>query len=246
MKNDASNSASRNLFTRRYRVSAPLGALFAVTLLVGSTSLASADVVLKGTVGPRTIDGNVVIARGTSCVLNGTIIKGNVRILNGAKLRTFGAQIEGNIQAAGAKLVDLSQVTTIGGDVQGKGTRSILVRGNTRVEGNVQLTEGSAPRNVDALLVQNAIVGGDVQAEKSSGRLQALAVSIDGNLQFVENRKGPYSIKENTVKGDLQFFKNQGSGMIIGNRVGGNLQSKENRPRPIVRKNVVEGSLEVE
>ena len=233
-------------FSRYLLASKPLGAVLAASLLLGSASLALADVTLRGTVGPRTIDDDVVIARGTTCVLNGTIIKGNVRVQSGAKLTALGARIIGNVQAFDSNLVSLKQGTRVNGDVQGEGTRSILVLGNTRVGGNVQLTEGSAPTNVDALLVQNAVVSGDVQAEKSSGRLRSLGNAVDGNIQFVENRRGPYAIKNNNVRGDLQFFKNQGSGKIIGNRVGGNLQSKENSPRPVVRRNVVEGSLEVE
>jgi hypothetical protein len=97
-----------------------------------------------------------------------------------------------------------------------------------------------------ALLVQNTTVEGDVQAEKSTGRLRALGNKIGGNLQFVENKRGPYAIHNNRIDGDLQFFKNSGTSTIIKNRVGGNLQSKENAPRPKVRKNIVEGDLEIE
>jgi hypothetical protein len=167
-------------------------------------------------------------------------------VRRGAKLQVLGGRITGNVQASYSKLVDLTQATSVGGDVQGKRTVSMVVRGNTRVGGNVQLVEGSAANNVDALLVQNSIVTGNVQAEKSSGRFQVLGNTINGSLQFVENRRGSYSLLDNTVKADLQFFKNKGSGKIIGNQVGGNLQSKENTPRPVVRTNVVEGSTEVE
>jgi hypothetical protein len=132
------------------------------------------------------------------------------------------------------------------GDVQGKGTRSILVRNGTWVDGNVQLTEGSASSRLDALLVRNATVIGDVQAEKSRGRLRALGNRIGGNLQFVENRRGPYAIRNNQVREDLQFFKNYGTGAITENQVGGNLQSKENSPSPVVKRNTVEGDLELE
>jgi hypothetical protein len=99
---------------------------------------------------------------------------------------------------------------------------------------------------VDALLVRNATVIGDVQAEKSRGRLRALGSRIGGNLQFVENRHGPYAIRNNQVREDLQFFKNYGTGAITENQVGGNLQSKENSPRPVVRTNTVGGNLELE
>ena len=204
------------------------------------TSAAPADTVLKGNIGARTIDDDVTISANTSCVFNGTIIKGNVRVLRGARLYSNGARIDGNVQADGAFLVDLRKNTRVDGDVQGKGTRTIRVGGRTAVEGNVQLTEGSAGRRADALLVKNASVDGDVQAEKSSGRIRILGNRVGGNIQVVDQ------IRRNRTEGDLQFFKNRGKGKIIANTVGGNLQSKENSPRPVVKRNMVEGDLEVE
>ncbi|MES2475229.1 MAG: hypothetical protein V4640_05575 [Verrucomicrobiota bacterium] len=218
----------------------------AASLFALSAVPALADVTLKGSVGARVIDDDVVIARNTRCVMEGTLIKGNIRVLSGAKLIGKRIRVDGNVQAFDAFLVDLRQGTRVEGDVQGEGTRSIRVVGGTRVSGNVQLTEGSAPAGVDALLVSGATVEGDVQAEKSSGRLRSRNSTVDGNLQFVENRRGPYLIRNNSIDGDLQFFKNQGSGTITDNTVKGNLQSKENRPAPVVTGNRVEGDLELE
>jgi hypothetical protein len=69
---------------------------------------------------------------------------------------------------------------------------------------------------------------------------------VGGNLQFVENKTGPYEIKNNTIKGDLQFFKNKGSGVITENNVEGNLQSKENDPPPTISDNIVKGDIDIE
>jgi hypothetical protein len=231
---------------RAHYLTTPLRSTLAGVLLLGTAALASADVRLKGTVGSRTINDNVIIARNTTCVLNGTTIRGNIIVRAGAKLYANGARVTGNVQADNSFLVDLRQSTRVGGDVQGKATRSILVRGGTWVGGNVQLTEGSAGGGVDALLVRDATVVGDVQAEKSGGRLRAIDNRIFGNLQFVENRRGNFVIRDNAVREDLQFFKNLGFGKITGNLVGGNLQSKGNSPRPEVRRNTVEGDLELE
>ena len=224
----------------------PLRCAFVSAILLATTAIAPADVALRGTVGPRTIDDNVVIPRNTTVVLNRTVIKGNIRVLAGARLHAFGITVNGNVQATGATLVDLKAASVIDGDVQGERTRMILVRNRTRVGGNVQLTEGRGVGNSDVLLVQGAVIGGDLQAEKSTGRLRAILNSIGGNLQFVENARGPYVIAGNQVEGDLQFFKNSGNGSITSNTVRGNLQSKENNPRPLVRDNLVEGDLEVE
>ncbi len=220
-------------------------------LWLGTCLAAQADVILRGTVGARTIEDNVVIPAYATCTLNGTVIKGNLRVLAGARLFASGARVEGDVQAFDSFVVDLRQGTSVGGNVQGEGgTRSIVVRGGTQVTGSVQLKAGFAPTAVDALLIQQAVVGGDVQAEQTNGRLRVLSSQIGGALQWVENRRGPYAILSSQIGGDLQFFKNLGTGAvmgsIVGNRVGGNLQSKENSPRIVVRNNAVEGSLEVQ
>jgi len=151
-------------------------ALVAITLV--SANAALADVPLTGTVGPITIDDTVEIRRNTSATLNGTIIKGNVLVRSGATLISNGAKIDGNVQAFDAYLVDLRQQTAVDGDVQGEGTRSLIVRGGTFVGGNVQLTEASAPGNENTLWVEASRVDGDLQAEKSPGRLRALGNQI--------------------------------------------------------------------
>jgi hypothetical protein len=209
-------------------------------------SAAMADVRLTGTVGARTIDDNVIIPQNSACTLNGTIIKGNVWVASGARLVANGARIIGNVQSYGGRLIHLREQTYVNGDVQGERTYSVIVNSGTGVGGNVQIKEATAPTDVDALLVYTSSVDGDVQAEKSYGRLRVIQSTVRGNLQFVENRSGPYVIRDNRIGEDLQFFKNRGTGTITGNRVGGNLQSKENSPRPTVRYNIVDGDLEVE
>jgi len=217
----------------------------ALCLLLPS-AVVSADVRLTGTVGPISIDDNVIIPRNATVILNRTTIKGNVFVRSGAKLLAYGANIDGNVQAIGSFLVDLRQQTTVGGDVQGERTRTVRVREGSTIEGNVQVKEAEAPVDADALVVNFADVSGDVQAEKSAGRLRVRDSRIGGNLQFVENTSGLYAVKNNDIGGDLQHFKNRGKATIVRNDVGGNLQSKENRPQPTIENNDVEGDLEIE
>lgn len=231
----------KNLISAKWQLPA-----LACILLFANVAISHADVTLKGTVGAKTIDDNVVIASNTSAVLRKTIIKGNVLVKQGAKLVAIGAKVDGNIQSEGGTLIDLKASTQVEGDVQGKKTRTIKVRGSTFIGGNVQVQEAVAPKKVHALIVNSATVDGDIQAEKGAGIIKVLNSSAEGNLQIVENKRGPYTASNNRIKGDLQFFKNQGNGSIIGNRIGGNLQVKENTPRPLVKNNIVEGDTEVE
>jgi hypothetical protein len=219
--------------------------LRSVGLLAFSYSLAAGDVALKGTIDRRVINDTVEIRPGTSCVLNGTIIVGNLLVRRGARLVANQATIYGNVQAEGAALVQLNDRTRVGGDVQGKKTRAVIVRSDSRVGGHILIQEATAPARVNALLVQRVVVAGDIQIEKSSGKIRVIGNTIGGDLQIVENLTGAYSAVNNRMQGDLQFFKNNGRGVINGNRVGGNLQSKENSPAPVVRRNLVRGYTEL-
>jgi cytoskeletal protein CcmA (bactofilin family) len=193
-----------------------------------TSSVVSADVRLTGNVGPITIDDNVIIPQNSTVTLNGTTIRGNVFVRSGARLFTYAAIIEGNVQATGSFVVDLRNQSKVGGDVQGYRTRTVRVREGTAVDGNVQIKEARASIDVDALQVNFASVDGDVQAEKSSGRFRVRDSYIGGNLQFIENTTGPYVANNNDIAGDLQHFKNRGKATATNNDVGGNLQVEEN------------------
>lgn len=239
---DESHAKDRGNNTRSF----PMRSFLVCAVLIATTASSAADVRLKGNVGSRIIYEDVIIARGTTCVLNDTTIYGNIRVLSRAKLFANGVQVIGNVEAYRALVVDMRDSSRVTGDVQGKRTRTLRVRDGSWVGGDVQLTEGSATQGVDALFVRNAVVIGDVQAEKSNGRLRVRDTIIGGNLQFVENRLGRFVLRDNEVVDDLQFFKNMGNGSIIGNRVGRNLQSKENTPLPTVEENDVGGNTELE
>ncbi len=194
----------------------------------------------SGKIGRITIDDDLTISGNASADLKGTFIRGNLILQPGARVAAADIRVDGNVQLGQGASIDLVRSSVIIGDVQGTGSSSIQVRGGTRVGGNVQLQSGNA------LLAQDAVVEGNVQAEKSSGPIRVTGTTIGGNLQVVENTAGKYDLTNNVITADLQFFKNAGAGKITGNRVGGNLQSKENTPAPVVKKNTVAGSTELE
>lgn len=212
----------------------------------GMAISAHADVVLRGNIGPRVIDDDVIIATNTECTLNGTVINGNVRLQEGARLTSKRGFIEGNVIGQVSSVIDLRAFTRVDGNVQGDGTKTVIVRAGTTVGGDVQVKNSRTRPNSDALLVNLATVKGDIQAQNNSSRLRIIGTKVDGNIQIMENKRGPYRIANNRVKGDLQFFKNRGPGTIVANRVQGNLQSKENVPRPAVSGNIVSGDTEVQ
>jgi len=198
-------------------------------------------VILQGTVGPRIINDNVVVARGTTLVLNGTTIKSDVRIRSGASLFANGAWVDGSVLGYRCVKVDLRGSTRVTWNVRATGSRSILLRSGTRVGGHVQIRTGSAPDGVDSLLVRNSAIEGDVRSFKSAGRLRVMDNEIKGKLKFVENSRGRYAIHNNEVFKSLLFLRNLGSASILDNKVGGDLICTGNEQLPRVRRNEVRG-----
>lgn len=219
--------------------------LFVGAILLASTALASADVTLKGTIGRRTIDDNVIIARNTTCILNGTTITGDVRVLSGARLIMNGAWVDGNLLSYRSRLLDLRNASRVTFNIRGSATRSVLLRAGTQVGGLVQVTGSTAPEGVDSLLIKNSAIEGDVRAYKSTGRLRTIDNTIKGKLKFVENRTGRYVIRKNEVYADLRFMRNTGNASILANAIGGNLVAKGNTPTPTIKRNRVRGDFPI-
>jgi hypothetical protein len=220
----------------------PMRSVLACAALLATTALGSADVTLKGRVGSRIINDDVVIARGTTCVLEGTTIKGDVRVLSGAKLYANGAWVDGSVFAYRSELVAIQKSSRVTWNVRGNRTR-ILVRGKSHVGGHMRLTRASVPDDVDALLVRSSTVIGNVVAKENKGKLRILNSQIEGKLRFVENGLGKYVIRYNEVWKNLHFLSNNGKGFITDNTVGGDLESKMNTPIPAVKRNTVQGEV---
>lgn len=235
-------SASATIILRR---PARLG-WFAASLALASVHAVHADVTLSGRVGPSIIGDNVVIERGERCILNGTVIKGNVTLQPGARLVAHGATIEGDVKAASGAWVDLRSRTKVSGDVQGTNTRRVLAVQGTDVSGNIQIISPDPPRGGRALKVLSANVAGDVQVNRATGHVGVVSSKIHGDIQLTANQTGPYTIHNNRVDGDIQVNVNKGRASVIANRVNGNLEVLGNTPRPIVRRNIVEGTTEVD
>ncbi|MDO5681595.1 MAG: hypothetical protein Q4G46_02035, partial [Propionibacteriaceae bacterium] len=78
--------------------------LFATAALSGSALVMSApvaeagDYTCRGTLTNRSIDGNVVVPTGASCVINGGKIDGNIKVYRNAAVRVTGTTVKGNIE----------------------------------------------------------------------------------------------------------------------------------------------------
>ena len=155
----------------------------------------------------------VTVPVGATCTLSGSTVKGNVKALENARLFMSDTHVGGNVEGDKAAIVQVS-----GG----------------RVDGNIQIKDGTSHGELGASVTGGTIVtGGDIQIEKmhTARVLVADARVLKGNLQVVENStSGSLEILRNHVAGNLQVFKNRGGGnkVVSGNTVSQDLQCKEN------------------
>jgi hypothetical protein len=144
--------------------------------------IASADeVTCRGTIGARTIDGDVNVPRGASCTLRGTRVKGNVFVRDNARAELIRASLTGNVQAGGA--------------------RNVIVRAGSRINGSVQVENGGA------VSVLRSRVGGSVQTKSNNGLSRVVRNRVGADVQFFSNRGG-FAVWYNRIDGNLQCKSN--------------------------------------
>lgn len=134
----------------------------------------------SGTIGAVALD-NITVPDGRRCTLNGTQANGSVLVGTGASLTATDVDINGNVQAEGA--------------------RSVQVRGDSFVGGSVQIVQGRAAT------IEGVSINADLLFDENSRLLQAIGNSIGGNLQAFENTGG-VRIVDNVIDGNLQCTGN--------------------------------------
>jgi hypothetical protein len=181
---------------RRMRRIALVAAVASCSMVIGVGPAHAEERVCRGSLGAITVD-NLRVPEGATCTLEGTRVRGTVKVEADATLRATGIRVIGNVQAEGARLV--------------------VVRGDSRVGGSVQVVQGGGSRVVRS--------------------------TVEGDILFDENERA-LEARRNVVGGNLQAFQNSGGVEIRKNRIDGNLQCKENQPRPTGGGNVVGGNKE--
>ena len=216
----------------------------AITLAcLGFSTAAFADRKCSGTIGPVTIDDNVVV-QNAGCTLSGTMVKGNVLVYSGGRLTTLGAQIEGNIQAKDAISVTVHPNTFVDGDIQLENLSGPSKVTYSEVTGNIQLKY-----NRRTVTVDYNTVNGDIQFEELKASLYAANVrynTVGGNIQMTKNTLTRLNLLSNRVDGDMQAFENRSSSALVirANNIRQNLQCKSNNRAPTGGANIVGGSKE--
>lgn len=162
-----------------------LSALLALIVsLSASPAVYAEETTCRGSLGKVTVD-NLRVPQNRSCTLDGTKVKGTIKVENGASLTARNVNVIGNVQAEGAKAVNVLGGSTVGGSIQVKQGRAAKID-KVRVNGDIQFDA-----NNRALSATGNTVGGSIQVMKNTGGVTISNNRVNGNLQCKENRPAP-------------------------------------------------------
>lgn len=174
-----------------------LALVLAFAALVGGASAAhSQNVNCTGAVGGgaavTTINGNVTVPNGASCILNFVNVGGNVEVRQGGSL----------LVAA------YDEPSTIGGNVRADRCASAYLEGNVRINGNLQV-ENCTGTAVSGFQGPGIVVGGSFLCQNNAGSCEAWLGKIAGGVIIQTDNAGTGSdVSLNAIGGNLQCNNN--------------------------------------
>jgi hypothetical protein len=175
-----------------------------IAILVGAVMLALApaqvahaeETVCTGFLGAETHD-NVRVPQGATCTMEGTFIQGTIKVETNASLRASDVHVIGNVQAEGARSVNVTRGSFVGGSIQ-------VVQGGGAVVRNSEITMDILfDENTARLSARSNQIGGSLQAFQNTGGVVIARNVIDGNLQCKENVPAPTG-GDNIVQGNKE------------------------------------------
>jgi feruloyl esterase len=182
-------------------------ALTAVVLFAASAARA-ADTVCSGTIKTSTINGNLVVPQGASCILDTVTVTGNVQVLRNASLSVQAyvepSSVSGDILADHCASALLQGTVTVGGNLQIQSctARSGFVGPGIDIRGNFLCQNNLGP--CEAWLGEvagNALIQNNTSASASDVSL----TTIGGNLLCQQNTPAPtHNTGPDWVTGNLQ------------------------------------------
>jgi hypothetical protein len=152
----------------------------------------------NGTIGAAEVD-EVEVPSGATCTLEGTTVNGNVSVDVRGTLIAHGVDVDGDVEAEGAAVVE--------------------VTGNSSIGGNLQVQQGGSST------VTNTKIDGDLELKEQSGQLQAAGNIISGNVE-ADSNSGGLTVSSNRIGGDLKCEDNSPAANGGGNSVSGSREEQ--------------------
>jgi len=190
--------------------------------------------------------GNVNVSAGQNCVFSAPCeIKGNVTVNGGGF--DLACTVDGNVREYAGSVV-LRQNTRVGGNVNISGVSAVSVSGAS-VGGNLQIQQlaaGQPPVVISETAIKgNLVVQNDGSPIEIGGSNANFGNTVGYNLQ-AGNNHAALSIDYNDVGGNLQVNNDTAETDVSGNTVTQNLQCQNNTPAVthVVPNTVVQGEAQ--
>jgi hypothetical protein len=171
----------------------PMANEAAITPAPVSTAVATAGS-CDGSLGAVSV-ADVYVPAGATCTLMGTQVTSNVSIGADGALIATGVQVGGDVEAEGARAVEIANGSTIRGSILLLDGWSASVIGST-VGGDIEWQAQTGP-----LRAEHSIIGGSLWAAFNTGGVSVLGNRIDKDLQCQANQPAP-SGATNVVAGN--------------------------------------------
>lgn len=240
-------------------LTAGLAAAASLAMALPAQAHGTRQVTCDGTIGAATV-GGVVVADGTSCVLDGTKVKGAITVGAGAVLDMSNVKAYKSLTSTGSGRVTAAG-SVVYGAVSSTGTGVVRLT-DSRVYGDVTVTGETTSFSASGLGVGGDLTGGTVGRFDVSGSYVLGSLSANesfngsnlcgnwvyGNTTVAASGGavllgGTANCAGNAVSGDVAVENNAAYIAIDGNKVDGDLNCTGNDPAPVVgTSNTVKGA----
>ena len=196
------------------------GVAVAAALLVSSQVAFAASIQCTGfMIG--TLDGDIVVPEGATCVLDIVSVSGNVTVQSGGSLQidatSLNSTIRGNIKGHGCYAISIGSASPFG---------RIVIGGDVTISDCIGPVAGSCRGDSSVGGPAAILIGGNLKCTDNAGGCTVRACTVAGDFQCSGNSFA-CSATFNTVGGNATLNDNGGIDAIV-NAIGGNLKCNGN------------------
>jgi len=225
-------------------------ALVAAVLIQASPAFGHPPVECTGEM-TGTIEGDLVVPSGATCVLTDAHVTGDVTVESSARLDALRTRIEGDIDCSGGPSseelwCDLLTGTVVEGNGIARAGGELHLHGG-HILGNVRAGPDSVFQSspVAGLFEERGFVGGNVRCNGCIF-VDLVQTTVEGNVRIRGERDGSFIAEGSEIFGNLRIARSAAgdfSFSVVGTTIHGNFRFERNTGPTEIRDNVIGGNL---
>ncbi|HEX2110168.1 MAG TPA: hypothetical protein VHF67_01330 [Gaiellaceae bacterium] len=226
-------------------------ALVAAVLIQASPAFGHPPVECTGEM-TGTIEADLVVPSGATCVLTDAHVTGDVVVESSARLDALNTRIEGDIDCSGGPSAEERWCDLLPGTV-------VEGRGIARAGGELHLHGGQILGNVraepDSVFLSSPVenlfpeasgfVGGNVRCDRCIF-VDLVRTTVEGNVRIRGEADGSFIAEGSEIFGSLEIARSAAGSFsfsVVGTTIHGNFRFERNTGPTEIRDNVIDGNL---